>query len=102
MSTRPASAAATRKTPPDHWDPHETTIRLSENQPKFKCVLQWARGNRILDLGCNDGALVDRLQEGGVFAVGGDRFAYARVASQTYAIPVLALDAEQPLSLIHI
>ena len=36
------------------------------------------RGSRILDVGCGDGALVDRLAEGGLDAVGVDPHAPAR------------------------
>jgi len=94
----PARVAVTSKD--GLFDVHEATEALQEQQPRFVWARKWARGGRVLDLGCNDGALAHSIAQRDAFALGADRFKYACVAAQTYGVPVVALDAERTLPFV--
>jgi len=88
---------ASRAVPEDYWDLQESTRAVAAGQPKVQAILEWMGTGRVLDIGCNDGAIARLILERGARVVGADRLRYAEVAFRTVGIPVVALNAEQSL-----
>lgn len=70
---------------------------VATGQPKVETILQWVGPGLLLDLGCNDGGIAHRICQRGARVIGADRLRYVQIARHDYGLPVVALDANQPL-----
>ena len=66
--------------------------------PKAQVVLRWiGSGCRVVDLGCHKGALGAAIRDAGNEVVGVDAPELARLARETYGLPTVPHDLNEPL-----
>lgn len=83
--------------PNTYWRFDEASLMVATHQAKVSFILKWSNSGRVLDLGCNDGGIADRIRQSGAFVIAADQGLYANVARSKYGLPAVALDANRLL-----
>lgn len=95
------NAVLRMEVPKSYWRFDEASAMVATHQAKVQCILEWSGSGLVLDLGCNDGGIANRIRQGGARVIAADRRPYAQTAHLKYGLLAVGLDANEALPFVN-